>query len=116
MKFLIKLILVQVIAVIQSPIERALNDWTSTHYNWWPELLYRIVILIVFGLLAAFLLAEWAGTSRSVRIVTMILGIFNLVVGIYAVASLWRILTFSLIMIGVYLYFGISLLRQRNSG
>lgn len=36
MKFLIKLILVQVIAVIQSPIERALNDWTSIHYNWWP--------------------------------------------------------------------------------
>lgn len=114
MKFLIKLFIVQVLAVIQPPILKALNNWTSTHYNWYPELLYQIFVFIVFGLIISFLLTEWGSTTSGVRIITMILAVFNLFIGICSVASFWGILTFSFILMGVYLFFGISLIRDRR--
>ena len=114
MKFLIKLFIVQILAIIQPPILKTLNNWISTHYNWYPELLYQIFVFIAFGLLVSFLLTEWSRTTPGVRIITMILGVFNLFIGICSVASFWSIPVFSFILIGVYLFFGISLIRDRR--
>lgn len=114
MKFILKLIILQILAIVQPSIIKALQEWVSTHYLFYPMLIYQICIYIVFGLIVSFLLGEWPHPHRGVRIFTFVMAIFNLFIVLYFAIALWSILAFSLILIGVYLFFGISQLRNRR--
>lgn len=113
MKFILNLVIAQIIAVMDVYIYKALNDWTSTHYDIYPVMIYHVLVYIIFGILLSAAVAEWKKVSAQANAAALICGIADLcaVVGLYFYGI--NVSAMMLILLGAYAYMGISGLRTK---
>ena len=105
MKFFIKLIIIQSIALLNLCLEHLLIIWAQKNYDIFVLPIYHTIIYILGGIIISFLIKEWESVSKAIKKATYILSIFHFCFTCFWTISRTNTSTLLLILVGVYLYF-----------